>query len=581
MTRAALPHLCKRGETYWFRMALPPDLVARFGRREFRLSLKTSDLRIARMRGSRLSVSFQELMRMVRGMPELTRERINDLVRAHFEKRLSVANEIVWCAQDDEMFDRAKEIEGATKDMEALHKDAFASKFSPKTQNIVSELVEEAGFSTVSPANECYQYFGQMVARAEAEMRRVLIAKLSGNLKESFITDPAFIGLRDNVLPPIPGAPFDPHDLTAPSLLTVGEAVERFKTHKRNEWVEKTRKDYERCLGWFLELVGERRPLVSLTADDFREYRELLGKLPSNASKFAQFAGKTGVQIAAAARGDQKGLAPKTLRKYHDNLKGFLNWCVDESYLDKVPAPRRSKIAKSGNGKEDRLPFTIEQLKIIFSTPQYLGHKSAGRRFEPGDMIIKDGKYWIPLLGLFTGMRLGEIVQLTVTDIKQENGLPYIDVNKEEEDKRLKTESSARYVPIHPVLVSLGFLDYVRDFQKGKKGGGRLFPEIEPGADGYYSNNFSKYFARYLDKVGLTSRKLTFHSFRHNLMNSLRNACVGDMLVKVVVGHTDDSPTARYGSRPPVATLYQAILKVDTAAIEHLLPKADGDAGAA
>ena len=85
MSRAALPRRWKRGETYWFRMALPVDLMTRFGRREFRPSLKTSDPRIARMRGSRLSVRFQDLIRMVRGMPELTRERINDLVRAHFE----------------------------------------------------------------------------------------------------------------------------------------------------------------------------------------------------------------------------------------------------------------------------------------------------------------------------------------------------------------------------------------------------------------------------------------------------------------------------------------------------------------
>ncbi|MFV3132072.1 DUF6538 domain-containing protein, partial [Niveispirillum sp. KHB5.9] len=291
MSRAALPHLWKRGETYWFRMALPADLVARFGRREFRLSLKTSDRRIARMRGSRLSVSFQELIRMVRGMPELTRERINDLVRAHFEKRLSVANEIVWCSEHDDKFDKEMEIEGAAQDLKAFQRDAMASKFSSKTQKIVNELVDEAGFPTIPPANERYQYLGQMVARAEAEMRRVLIAKLSGNLKDSFIIDPAFTGLRENVLPPIPGAPYDPNDQTAPSLLTVGEAVERFKANRQSGWVEKTRKDYERCLGWFLELVGERRPLVSLTAEDFREYRDLLGKLPSNASKFAQFAG--------------------------------------------------------------------------------------------------------------------------------------------------------------------------------------------------------------------------------------------------------------------------------------------------
>lgn len=578
MTRAALPHLCKRGETYWFRMALPADLVARFGRREFRLSLKTSDPRIARMHGSRLSVGFQDLIRMVRGMPELTRERINDLVGAYFEKRLSMANEIVWCAERDDKFDRAKEIEGAAKDLEAFRKDALASKFSPQTQDIADGLVAEAGFPVIPRVNERYQYLGQMVARAEVETLRILVAKLSGNLKESFIADPAFTRVRDNVLPPIPGAPFDPADLTAPSFLTVGEAVERFKAQKRNEWVEKTRKDYERCLGWFLELVGERRPLVSLTAEDFREYRDLLGKLPANASKFAQFAGKTGVQIAAAAKGNQRGLAPKTAQKYLDNAKGFLNWCVDESYLDKIPAPRRSKIAKGDLSEQKRSPFTIEQLKIVFSTPQHLGCQTVGWRYRPGDIVIKDAKYWVPLLGLLTGMRLGEIVQLAVTDIKHENGIPYIDVNKEENDKRLKTASSARYVPIHPALVQLGFLDFVRGFRKG---GGRIFPEIKPGADGYYSNNFSKYFAIHLGKIGLTSKQLTFHSFRHNFTDSLVHVGVGDMLVKALLGHADHSVTANYGSRPPVATLYQAILKVGTAGIEHLLPAADETNGAA
>lgn len=581
MSRAALPHLWKRGETYWFRMALPADLVARFGRREFRLSLKTSDLRIARMRGSRLSVSFQDLIRMVRGMPELTRERINDLVRAHFEKRLSVANEIVWCSEHDDTFDKEMEIEGAAQDLKAFQRDAMASKFSSKTQKIVNELVDEAGFPTIPPANERYQYLGQMVARAEAEMRRVLIAKLSGNLKESFIIDPAFTGLRENVLPPIPGAPFDPNDQTAPSLLTVGEAVERFKANRQNGWVDKTRNDYERCLGWYLELVGERRPLISLTADDYREYRDMLGKLPSNASKFAEFAGKTGVQIAAAARGDQPGLATKTTNKYLGNVMSFLRWCVDESYLDKLPAPRSTMIGRSGPAKEERKPFSSEELKLIFRSPQYLGFHSKGRRHDTGSVMIKDGKYWIPLLGLFTGMRLGEIVQLAVTDIKQENGIPYIDVNDEAGGKRLKTHSSARHVPIHPALVQLGFLDFVQDLRKGKKGEGRLFPDIKCGSDGYYSNNFSQYFGRFLKHLGLTSPKLTFHSLRHNLADSLVHAGVGDMLVKAVLGHADHSVTARYGSRPPVATLYQAILKVDTAAIEHLLPKADQDAGAA
>ena len=42
MPKPALTYLTRRGNVYWFRMAVPLDLVERIGRREIKVSLRTS-----------------------------------------------------------------------------------------------------------------------------------------------------------------------------------------------------------------------------------------------------------------------------------------------------------------------------------------------------------------------------------------------------------------------------------------------------------------------------------------------------------------------------------------------------------
>ena len=56
-------------------------------------------------------------------------------------------------------------------------------------------------------------------------------------------------------------------------------------------------------------------------------------------------------------------------------------------------------------------------------------------------------------------------------DVRREGEIWVIDINAHG-DKRLKTESSARLVPIHPQLIGLGWLDYV-EFWAGAPVSGR------------------------------------------------------------------------------------------------------------
>ena len=67
-------------------------------------------------------------------------------------------------------------------------------------------------------------------------------------------------------------------------------------------------------------------------------------------------------------------------------------------------------------------------------------------------------------------------------DIETLHGIPHFAIRSadddpaprtEEERRRLKTAAARRWVPVHPDLVGLGFLDYARSIGKG-----RLFPRI-------------------------------------------------------------------------------------------------------
>jgi hypothetical protein len=57
---------------------------------------------------------------------------------------------------------------------------------------------------------------------------------------------------------------------------------------------------------------------------------------------------------------------------------------------------------------------------------------------------------------------LGEICQLYVADIRQEDGIYIFDVNDDGDDKALKTASSRRKIPIHSELIKRGFIEYAR-----------------------------------------------------------------------------------------------------------------------
>ncbi len=185
----------------------------------------------------------------------------------------------------------------------------------------------------------------------------------------------------------------------------------------------------------------------------------------------------------------------------------------------------------------------------------------------------------MPLIGLHTGARLGEICQLDVTDIRCVDGIPCMVLSQRSlvgtTDKRLKTGASDRLIPIHPTLIACGLVHFAE--QKRRSGEMKLFDDIQTGTTGSRSVAFSKWFTQFLRSCGAQQSLTCFHSFRHNFRDELRAARIEHDIAMALGGWTTGSSSRggvseNYGSGPSIEALQEAVYKLrfDGIDVRHL-----------
>ncbi len=154
-------------------------------------------------------------------------------------------------------------------------------------------------------------------------------------------------------------------------------------------------------------------------------------------------------------------------------------------------------------------------------------------------------------------MRQEEICQLYVEDIRQDEGIWFIDIN-DRAPRKLKNATAVRRVPIHSQLIRLGFLAHVEAQRRRRQD--RIFPTLEPGgADGRLGHAFTKWFTRYRRDVKLYRQGLDFHSFRHTATTLMHQAGTATAVIDHVTGHVTPGETARYTKRSSLSQLQAAI----------------------
>ena len=353
--------------------------------------------------------------------------------------------------------------------------------------------------------------------------------------------NPAFAAIT--AFAPPPPAPARPP-------ITFGELCDQYLAAPVRAGVSpKTRLKYAGMIRVLKEILGATTPTAAIDRAACRRVQDVLLALPANAAQ--RYPGLKAPEVAERAKRD--GLAPmhpNSVANHLDLLAAVFRYGRDEGLIENNPAQGlRVTTAKgvAGSEREARRPFTTAELTAIFSAPLYTGCQDDGAGYAtPGPNRPRRGRFWVPLLGLWAGLRLNEACQLHVTDVAEEGGIPLILVRADGgAGKRVKTRAGVRRVPVHPELQRIGFLDYAAAMKQA--GEERLFPDLRRGALGNYSDPFSKWFARFLEKAGVTSPGAVFHSFRHGFRDRLREAEVPKEVADALGGWATPGVGAAYG----------------------------------
>jgi integrase len=552
-------NLVRRKRTFYFRARVPTALIATLGRRELWRSLRTSDPVLARLRASVMWASVQKLWNSVLS-GSVTKEEIDQLLREWLSQALASD----MAARSDTSFAVGHEAPGESIGHAAgrmLHSRAEDSLFYwrdevcahsewEKAAPYLNVFLQQRGLS-LDRESEDYRLLCMGIALAQRDFHGVCVERSQGRTPER-----SDVALFDSPLreaqetsPKLPSLP------PAPSLCA---AMNDFLDEKgrRGELKPKRRMDFKAAFALLTRRVDPSTAVNRVSPIEIGQLRTLLTKLPRNFTKLYGARDLDEVVADAATKGLHL-LGTETInQKYLGLIEQFFEWCVSCGHIKDNPAASiRVKASASSSAEDKRGTFGLDELKLLFTAPLFVGCKSAGRIHLPGRHRVEDYRYWLPLLGLFTGARLNELCQLQTADIREIEGVPCIDVSPANGRKSIKSKAGARKIPIHPELLALGFLGFSK--QRKEQGCERVFPELEMGVSGYFSDNASKWFGRFLEiTLGerlIAERALVFHSFRHAMKDALRRAKVDERIQDALIGHETDHVSATYGEgyKPP------------------------------
>jgi integrase len=402
-----------------------------------------------------------------------------------------------------------------------------------------------------------YRLLCHGILRAAVEATRIILERSNGNWAAE-AQDPFFRVPEVSVLAPASGESQSAEGATE----TLSMLVERFLREKKGI-SEKSALDYRAAVRTFEEVIGANRQPSSIKRSDIVAFKDTLLHTPANWTK--RFPGRSIREAIDQNRSAElPTLSAGTINnKYLSPLSTFCRWLVSNDIIEKNPAEGiRVHLPKGHKRIKKRLPFNSDQLNLIFSSPLFTSQASESDILNRGSDQVRDHRFWAPLIALWSGARANEIGQLAVSDVILLDNIWCMSFTEDggTGDKRLKTAAARRIVPVHPELEQLGFLHYVEQLRRC--GEMRLFPKWAKGQDGYYSSILSKWFARFLTSIGLTDRRLVFHSFRHTFKDALRRAMVEERIQDALMGHEPDHISADYGLGYAPRELFEAIRRV-------------------
>ncbi|MGO9770307.1 MAG: DUF6538 domain-containing protein [Roseiarcus sp.] len=246
----------------------------------------------------------------------------------------------------------------------------------------------------------------------------------------------------------------------------------------KNRWTPKTARQMGSTADLLTRVVGHD-DFTRLRQRDFAIYRDVLEKLPVTYGKSSRDRGKPLPQVLAEAEhlaANQKGREPGTINRHFNHLNALLKFAagyglkcaetIDLSHFYE-PEPERAR--------DQRPAMVLDDIIAILKSSVWRGGLGEDARLIPGDVVVHDALYWVPLIAIDSLMRREEACGLMIADVHFDAPIPYFDIAPNKY-RRLKNSQSKRKVPIHPELLRLGLRKYVEAVKA--LGCDLLFPEL-------------------------------------------------------------------------------------------------------
>jgi len=311
--------------------------------------------------------------------------------------------------------------------------------------------------------------------------------------------------------------------------ILISDKLEAFiedKRAKRSSIKDASLKEYRLAVQELIDILGDIN-VLDIRYVEAVNYRETMRKLPKHRNISKAYRSKTIQELLELDIPDKDLLSAKTINDRLSQLSSYFDWLERCEDIKKNPF-RNLRIETNVTSY---VSYKTNDLKDIFSSPIYVNSPYSRRK------TTTQSHWWLIILGAFTGARIGELMQMRLEDITESDGILSMTVTDEGEGMSTKTSAGKRKFPVLPILLTLGFREYVEAMKKTTAT--TLLPDIAIGKDkagSIASNWFGRYKQKHLSS-SLNQKGKVFHSFRHTFISNALKCDIDITKLQQIVGH--------------------------------------------
>jgi hypothetical protein len=301
--------------------------------------------------------------------------------------------------------------------------------------------------------------------------------------------------VRENLSPAVEAEPKSPVAQLAKAAperrtsgVSVSTAMDLFvrqgRESSKHRASNKVLRDRAVAASLFVELVGDV-DVATIDGVMAEAFVESMLRVPAQHGRgpFASLSARASIELADKQDADaatgpkardrrerQARLTPRlsfaTVNKHLSALEGGVRPHLQLKPTENTPFlnARFSRKQVESNPSFARREPPDEMLQKIFQGPRFTGHGDDVTRATPGERLILDARYWVPLCALLSGAGLEELLQLRPKDFATREGIVIFDLGAD--GASIKTHARPRVIPVHDQLKRLGFLEYVAKLRR-------------------------------------------------------------------------------------------------------------------